>query len=159
MLDWVLVIIALATGGGAGADPAEIPQSLTQQAELKAEEQVPTGKFTTAVEVKPILDATRANWIALREFEGQDLLYVTHLFSWRCGLLQMRFAVNGGDLQIWDLPPCLSGTAAPNAIQTEDGLPFRAFELGSVNSVEIEITYDDLSTDSVTFQRSEVLIP
>ncbi len=159
MLDWVLVVIALAAGGGAGGETLATAQSGIQQAELKAEDQAPTGRFTTATEVKPILEATKANWVAVREFDGQDLLYVTHLFSWRCGLLQMRFAINGGPLQDWALPPCLTGTATPNAIQTEDGLPYMAFELGSIETIEIEITYDDLSTDSMIFQRADVLIP
>ena len=159
MLDWVLIVLALAGGAVSGGEPSAAGAETANAAALVAEPQVPTGKFTTATEVKPILEMTKANWVAVREYDGQDLLYVTHLLSWRCGLLQLRYAVNGGEMVDWPLPPCLLDTATPNAIRTEDGLPFVAFDLGSIDSVSVEITYDDLSTDSATFQRSDVLMP
>ena len=128
MLDWVFVGIALAvqgaggSGGAAGdraASTAEAPAISAQaQAQFEAEDQTPTGRFTTATEVKPILNATRANWVAIREYDGQDLLYLTHLLSWRCGLHQIRYAVNDGPLQSWPMPPCLLDSAQPNAIRT-----------------------------------------
>ncbi|MFC6640566.1 hypothetical protein [Sulfitobacter profundi] len=72
---------------------------------MVAEDQTPTGRFTTAAEVKPILNATRGNWIAVREYDGQDLVYVTHLWSWRCGLAAMAIAVNDAPMQNWPMPP------------------------------------------------------
>lgn len=126
---------------------------------LVAEPQVPTGKFTTAVEVKPILTATKGSWVAVREFDGKDLVYVTQVLSWRCGLLSMSFAVNGGTPEVWDMPPCHIDTASPNAITPEDGLIYRTYPLGSVQSVTIGLTYDDLTTDSATFERAQVLMP
>ena len=153
MFDWVLIVVALAMGGSglSVSDASQIP--------LQAEDQVPTGKFTTAVEVRPILDATKTNWVALREYEGQDLLYLTHLISWRCGLVQLRIAVNGAEMRSWPLPPCLAGTATPNAIRAEDGLPYAAFALQHIEQIQIEITYDDLTTDGAVFTRAEVLTP
>ena len=49
--------------------------------------------------------------------------------------------------------------ATPNAILDEDGLPYLRLRRGVVQSVTIQIVYDDLSMDVATFQRSEVLIP
>lgn len=145
------------------ATPAEnaaaVISSPSDRPTLVAEPQVPTGKFTTAVEVKPILELTTANWVAVREYGGEDLVYVTHLMAWRCGLAQMRFAVNGAELEEWPLPPCHLDTASPNAILAEDGLPYRGFALGSVDSIEIELTYDDLSTQTSRFERKAVLMP
>ncbi|MDK3018439.1 hypothetical protein [Pseudodonghicola flavimaris] len=126
---------------------------------LVAEPQVPSGQFTTAVEVKPILTLTRANWVALRAYDGQDLLYLTQLLSWRCGLLQIRLGINGGPLQVFPLPPCHLDTAAPNAVTDGDGPIYLSYPLGAVQSVEVELTYDDLTTDRAGFPRSSVLMP
>jgi hypothetical protein len=126
---------------------------------LVAEPQTPTGRFTTATEVKPILNATRGNWILVREFDGKDLLYVTHLWSWRCGLLELRVGINGNDPEVWPLPECHPDQPSPAAILESDGLPYREFGLGSIAMVEIELTYDDLSTDSAKFSRQGTLIP
>lgn len=126
---------------------------------LVAEPQIPTGRFTTATEVKPILNATKANWIHVREFDGKDLLYVTHLWSWRCGLLQMRVGINGNTPEIWPLPPCHLDQQSPAAILEGDGLPYAEFGLGAVALIEIQITYDDLSTDSAKFNRNGMLVP
>lgn len=125
----------------------------------QAEAQVPTGKFTTALEVKPILSATRGAWVAVREWEGQDLIYVTHLWAWRCGLMQIELSVNAGAYELWPLPECHMGIAAPNSILETDGLPYRAFGLGAVIEVGVRVTYDDLSVEEARFPRGAILTP
>lgn len=169
--------VFLAPGAGAGTATSEAPPVFlapkTAEAPpvflapaaaapapaLVAEPQVPTGKFTTATEVKPIMSATKANWIAVRLYEGQDYLYVTQIWSWRCGLAQMRYSVNGGPLQVWPLPPCHEEYATPNAILDGDGNPMQTFPGGSIATVAIEITYDDLTTETAQFSRASVLMP
>jgi hypothetical protein len=126
---------------------------------LVAESQAPTGRFMTATEVKPILNATRGNWIMVREYDGKDLLYVTQLWSWRCGLLEMRVGINGNDPEVWPMPECHPDQPSPAAILEDDGLPYREFGLGSIAMIEVELTYDDLSTDSVKFSRQGKIIP
>lgn len=116
--------------------------------------------FTTAAEVKPILQATRANWVALREFDGNDLLYFTHLESWRCGLSEVRFSVNStAAAKVWEMEPCHEGEAQPNALKLEDHLPFTTLPLQMVNSVSVVIVYDDGTEDRMDYDRASILMP
>lgn len=138
---------------GAGFNMAVVPAGLV------AEPQTPTGKFTTAAEVKPILTATKGNWVAVRDYDGNDLLYVTHLWSWRCGLAAMAISVNNEPMQNWPLPPCHTQFSTPNAILEDDGFPYLKLKQGAVHSITIQVVYDDLSMDVATFQRGDVLIP
>lgn len=126
---------------------------------LVADPQAATGKFTTAAEIKPIMNATKGNWVAVREYEGQDLLYISHIWGWRCGLKAMAISVNGEAMQNWPLPPCHMEYAAPNAVLEEDGLPYLRMKLGAVQTIDIQIVYDDLSMDAASFERGNVLIP
>lgn len=126
---------------------------------LVAEDQTPLGKFTTATEVKPIMSATKGNWVAVREYNGQDLLYVTHIWGWRCGLHAMAISVNDEPMQNWPLPPCHMKYTTPNAILEDDGLPYLTLRLGSVQKIDIQLVYDDLSMESASFERGNVLIP
>ncbi|ASM72791.1 MULTISPECIES: hypothetical protein [Roseobacteraceae] len=177
MLDILVAIIAMAGGGDdapppkvsatpppaidrmAGADETRGNPTPTLRPDLVAEEQVATGKFLTALEVKPILTATKSSWVAVRDYNGQDLVYVTHLWSWRCGLLQIEMALNGGAMEVWPMPACHLDSNAPAAITDADGLPYRVFAAGSVQQLDVRITYDDLSVDTISVERKAVLMP
>jgi hypothetical protein len=151
----------------APAQPAPIPVQSPEgafnmsvvPAGLVADPQTPTGKFTTAAEVKPIMQATKGNWVAVREYDGHDLLYVTHIWAWRCGLHAMAISVNGETMQNWPLPECHMKYTTPGAILEEDGTPFLRMRLGSIETIEIQIVYDDLTIEAATFERGNVLIP
>ena len=117
--------------------------------------------FTTAAEVKPILQATRANWIAVREYGGDDLLYFTNALAWRCGLVALRYGLNGAAATT-DLPmePCHDTEAAPNALKLDSGAPiYLTLPLGSVTSVTVLLVFDDGSEESASFARAAVLTP
>jgi hypothetical protein len=161
MLDWLLLSIAAAAGGGSSSGGPEA-QTLTvvpQAVQFEAEDQTPSGKFTTAGEIKMILTATKPQWVAVRLYEGQDILYFTQLLSWRCGLHQIRYSVNGGPMQTYDMPPCHMELAAPNSMIDNDAMPIMGLAPNSVQSVDVEILYDDLGTDSASYQRAQILIP
>ena len=148
MINRLLVVLAAA---GGLASPA--------WAEFQAEDQTPSGKFTTAGEIKMILTATKPNWVAVRLYDGQDIVYFTQLLSWRCGFHQVKYAINDGPMQTYDLPPCHLDLAAPNSLIDNEAMPIMGLAPESVQSLSIEILYDDLSTDSASYQRGQVLIP
>ena len=118
------------------------------------------GSFTTAAEVRPIMDMTKTSWIAVREWDGNDLVYFTHIESWRCGMEKVRYGINTAIAdQEYELEICHEDMATPNAMTLEDHLPYIVRPLGSVETVTIKITYDDGSVDGATFDRNGVMIP
>lgn len=117
-----------------------------------------TQPMTTAPEIRPILEATQGSWVALREYEGQDLLYFTHLLSWRCGLNQIRYGLNGAAPEtVFEMEPCHLDTAQPNAI-TGPAI-YLTEPLGSVDAVSVEITYDDGAVARMDYARKAILMP
>lgn len=152
-------------GSGAMTDDvmetADVAVVAADVAVREPEAQVPTGKYTTAVEIRAIVSMTKGNWVAVREFNGNDLLYFTHLMSWRCGLWDIRYGVNGAPAdQVVALEPCHEDTASPNAMTDIDNFsPYVTLPLSSVDTVYVEITYDDGTTEFAQFNRNEILIP
>ena len=124
-----------------------------------AEDQAPSGQFTTATEVRPILGATQSSWVALRDYGGQDLVYFTQLLAWRCGLHQIAYAINDEPEQVLETEPCYLGTGQPNAIKAETIQPYITRAPGSVQTVTIRLIYDDLGEDSADFARPAILMP
>lgn len=143
-----VISVFTALGLAAGAAWATSPRA--------PEEQVPTGKFLRAIEVRPILDATKGNWIAVREFQGQDLLYFTHLLSWRCGLFEIQFAVNDGEMLVFPMVPCDEN--APMTVPA-DATIYLEYPLGSIETIDVQLLYDDNGTDRVRFERANVMTP
>lgn len=151
-----------ATDMAADAPAAEVTTAaLDDLSAREPEPQVPTGKFTTAVEIKPILGMTKGNWVAVRLYEGQDLLYFTHLLSWRCGMWEVRYGLNGAPADtVFPLEPCYEDTASPNSItDMVNFLPYVTLPPESIDSIYVEIFYDDGTMDFAQFNRNEVLIP
>lgn len=155
---------------GIGTDDAAAPaQDLASDTSVAApdqtarvpEDQTPTGRFTTAGEIRMILSATKTQWINIRPYDGNDLLYFTQLASWRCGLWDVSYGVNGDEpITAFPLEPCHDDTASPNSMTDMDNfLPYLVFPLDSLQSVKVRITYDDGTTDDAIYGRNMVLIP
>ncbi|SFR43230.1 hypothetical protein [Litoreibacter janthinus] len=114
--------------------------------------------FTTSAGVKPILELIRPQWIAIRPYNGQDLLYMTTLLTYRCGIEQIRFSYNGGALQVWDGEPCYRDEASPMALKLETHLPYAVAPLESLQTVTINLLFDDGSIMEHSYTRKEVQI-
>ena len=104
---------------------------------------------------------TKTSWAAVRLYDGQDLVYFTHLMAWRCGLWEIRYGVNGDPADtIMPMEPCNEEFAQPNVMNDiENFLPYVSFPGESITSVQVEITYDDGMTEVAQFERGEILIP
>lgn len=114
-----------------------------------------SAQFNTAAEVKPILQMIKPQWISLREYGGQDLLYFTILEVYRCGLDGIFYAVNGGPPVAWLTPPCPGDQTFAEI--PEGRLPYVVFPLGSVETVRIEVVYDDGTVEMGEYERGAVL--
>ncbi len=117
--------------------------------------------FTSAAEVKPILSVTKPQWIAVREYDGKDLLYFTNLLAWRCGVQSVAYGLNGAAPETaLVIEPCYDAESQPNALKMDQGvLPYIEAALGSVQSVTVLVTYDDGSTDTGYYLRAAVMTP
>lgn len=112
--------------------------------------------FTTVEEIKPILTATQGNWVAVRNWQEQDLLYFTQLESWRCGLREIRYSVNGGTEGIKAMEPCYTDAPSPNALQDTNHQPYVAFPGGSIERIAVSIIYADGSRAEASYDRADV---
>lgn len=163
----ILAVLVALFGVNPLGEPSGLPPEapvVTRAIEIPdraPEPQVPTGRFETAAEVRPVLDAVRASWVAVREHEGQDLLYFTSLLSWRCGLWEVRYGLNGAPPEtVVPLEPCHRDTASPNAmVEPEDFPPYVAAPLGSIETVDVVVVFDDGAADGAVYARRSVLMP
>lgn len=118
--------------------------------------------LNTAAMVRPILEMTKANWIAVREWEGQDLLYFTQLLPFRCGLHKILYGINDAPAKTaFNAEPCPPEAEGEMfaTIEAENYLPYLTFELGSIERVTVTLVYDDGVRDTVEFQRADVMTP
>ena len=113
----------------------------------------------TSTEVRPIMEMTQGSWVAVREWEGQDLVYFTHLEAMRCGIQSVRFGINLAEPDTdWAMDICDKTKANPNEI-TGEHLIYAVFPLGSVETISVTLGFDAGSTLSANVERAAVMTP
>ena len=108
-------------------------------------------------QVKPILAMTEGNWVAVREFNGADLLYFTHLEVYRCALEQVRYVLNTGKPEVWEQDNCET-EAMFSPVDPERQI-YVEYPLGSIQTVKVELTYKDGDVVVATFERAAIMTP
>jgi hypothetical protein len=91
---------------------------------------------------KNILAMTQSSWMHFRDYNGQQLIYFTHLEVYRCAIAKVRYSLNTTRLdQSWDLAPC--DPDDPHAIDAENYPPYVTLPLGSASWAAIQLTFPD----------------
>ena len=116
--------------------------------------------FTKADDIEPILGMTKMNWVAVREWDGKDLLYFTHLITYRCGIEQVRYYINVGKPRIREMEECYWDLPQPFIIQDPNGyVIYDEFEMQSIQTITVEITLKNGTVLRETFERKQVWTP
>ena len=96
---------------------------------------------------KLILEFTRSNWVAFRDYNGRQLIYFTHLTAYRCGIAKVNYSLNSDQLdKTYELPPC--DKSKPNAIP-ENHLPYLSLPLGTAHEIYVQLMFKDGSKSQV----------
>ena len=105
--------------------------------------------------VKAAINATTANWIAFRNFNGKQLLYFTQLLTWKCGLREIRYAINSSHIsETWPLPVC--NPQNPYHLDPEKAEIYKSFALDSIKFVSVQVVFaDDVATEVMTYTPCE----
>ncbi len=94
---------------------------------------------------RKILEQLWTAWISFREYDGQ-LVYFTHLLSYRCGIKEVRYSLGDGPPdKIWPLPPCDPSNphAVPQNAKIYTKIP------RSVASMNVQLLYANGSESQV----------
>lgn len=97
-------------------------------------------------QIKQILDLTKANWVSFRDWQGQELIYFTHLESWKCGIDYVFYGLNDDPIeQEWQLEACHPDNQ--NVVLKDK--PYLELPLGSAQSISVQLIFKDGTKSAV----------
>lgn len=143
----LLTMLSMFSAGSVseGSTTVAAPQQISAPTPIVRELPMPLDQ------VKNIINLTKTSWVAFRDYDGNQLIYFTHLESWKCGIIQVKYSLNSQSLdQVWQLAECDLGS--PNAV-TKD-MPYIRLPLNTAQNISVQITFDDgTQTEIVTFDK------
>jgi hypothetical protein len=98
-------------------------------------------------QVKQILAQTLDSWVAFRIHDGRTLLYFTHLATYHCALLEIRYSFNGTGLdRRFPVPKC--NPLLPFNVGADDKL-YLEVKAEDAETVAVQLVYDDNSVSDI----------
>jgi hypothetical protein len=98
-------------------------------------------------QVKQILAQTQDSWLAFRVYDGKQLVYFTHLTTYHCALLEIRYSLNGTGLdRRFPVPKC--NPLLPFNVGAEDQLYIET-AAEDAKSIAVQLLYDDNSASDI----------
>jgi hypothetical protein len=101
-----------------------------------------------AAQLKEMAEASSDRWVAFRNWNSRQWIYLTIPLTYHCGIEEMRYSLNGADLaERWPVPEC--NPQLPFNIDSEKAQVYLAFDPGAVNSVSLQLVYADGTESAV----------
>lgn len=101
-------------------------------------------------QMKKLLKMTQKSWVSFRDFNGQQLIYFTHLEAYTCGINEVHYSINTDDLdKVWTLQPCVSDGFSK--IRTD--LILLKLPLGTAKSIDVQLTFKDGTKSEVLHKK------
>jgi hypothetical protein len=99
-------------------------------------------------QLKMMAEAAKAQWVAFRNWNGKQWIYLTIPVTYHCGLTEIRYSLNGADLgERWPVPEC--NPQMPFNVDPQKDRVYRAFDPGTVSSVSLQLVYVDGTESAV----------
>ena len=93
-------------------------------------------------QVRTALEATARTWIQFRDYDGRQWVYFTGLVTWKCGLKEIRYSINGRDLaERFPLPEC--DPQMPFQVDPTKDQIYLRLAPGEAETVSVQIVYSD----------------
>lgn len=91
-------------------------------------------------QMKQILTMTESSWVSFRDYNGKQLIYFTHLESYKCGINEVKYSINSDKLdKVWTLEPC----DEKNPMVVTKAMPYLSLALGSAKFIDLQVVFKD----------------
>lgn len=101
-------------------------------------------------QMKKILGMTQRSWVSFRDFNGQQLIYFTHLEAYTCGIKEVRYSINSDALdKVWTLQPCKDDGIS----SIKKDLIMLKLALDTAKSIDVQLIFVDGTKSEVLHKK------